>query len=189
MPYPVARIQRGIGGAEKNSPAGSATGRLAPPTQQRPAGRSAHSDEMRESEGKSAGQSVRLTGAPVNVELPRFLAGSQAGALPGRASARPVRRAAIDDLRGPVVVAAARPAVAAAPDMAAASAWPSAGSENPTMTWRVTPSPASSARRAATFRPRAARRAVWVLLPVSRPVSERSGRAVSRPFPTCRAAA
>jgi len=84
MPYPVARIQRGIGGAEKNSPAGSATSRLAPPTQQRPAGRSAHSDEMRESEGKSAGRSVRLTGAPVNAELPRFLAGSQAGALPGR---------------------------------------------------------------------------------------------------------
>ena len=90
MPYPVARIQRGIGGAEKNSPAGSATGRLAPPTQQRPAGRSAHLDEMRESEGKSAGRSVRLTAAPVNAELPRFLAGSQAGALPGRASARPV---------------------------------------------------------------------------------------------------
>jgi hypothetical protein len=92
MPYPVARIQRGIGGAEKNSPAGSATGRLAPPTQQRPAGRSAHLDEMRESEEKSAGRSVRLTAAPVNAELPRFLAGSQAGALPGRASARPVWR-------------------------------------------------------------------------------------------------
>jgi len=39
---------------------------------------------MRESEGKSAGRSVRLTAAPVNAELPRFLAGSQAGALPPR---------------------------------------------------------------------------------------------------------
>jgi hypothetical protein len=42
---------------------------------------------MRESEGKSVGRSVRLTAAPVNAELPRFLAGSQAGALPGREAA------------------------------------------------------------------------------------------------------
>src|SRR5262245_20092733 len=114
---------------------------------------------MRESEGKSAGRSVQLTAAPVNAELPRFVLfeachdvtfaeGLGHGVIPLPASS--AKRAQ----KGPVVVAAARPAVVVVSDTAAASAWlPSAGSENPTMTWRVTPSPASIARRGAGAKP------------------------------------
>jgi hypothetical protein len=48
-------------------------------------------------------------------------------------------------LRGPVAVAAARPVVVVASDTAAVSALPTAESENPTMTWHVTPSSAATA--------------------------------------------
>jgi hypothetical protein len=98
--------------------------------------------------------------------------------------------AAIDDLREPAAVAAARPAVAAASDMAAASAWPSAGSENPTMTWRVTPSFASSAKRSAAVRQVALdpHLPVQALPAVARSVSERSARAGLLRFPSGRVA-
>src|SRR5262249_61904789 len=94
--------------------------------------------------------------------------------------------------KGLVVVAAARPVVVVVSDTAAASAWlPSAGSENPTMTWRVTPSPASIATRAggARYYPGPRIIAVEALPSVAGPVSERSARAGLLPFPTCRAAA
>jgi hypothetical protein len=83
---------------------------------------------MRESEGKSAGRSVQLTAASVNAELPRFVLfeachdvtfaeGLGHGVIPLPASS--AKRAQ----KGPVVVAAARPAVVVASDKAAASAW------------------------------------------------------------------
>src|SRR5262249_60095153 len=104
---------------------------------------------MRESEGKSAGRSVQLTAAPVNAELPRFVLfeachdvtfaeGLGHGVIPLPASS--AKRAQ----KGPVVVAAARPAVVVVSDTAAGSALvPSTGAEKPTQTRARYPPPAT----------------------------------------------